>query len=353
MKPARLLPLVLIALTGAGAAWLSRGLPRTDPHTPIDVANSVTSFASDHPEWALLREPRRDSATILLNHARHLDPEAPGMQDLLRAMIDTPGSHVRTVRIGESDLLSLSCASCHQPDDAGAYMKPIRFDDHCVRCHEDQLVRVPAVSADGDEEGVRVPHGDVDAVIGRIERALATRAAFSDSRFASPEAEPEADSGSRRTRGRRGSSGPEEVPAFTSRDEALAWLADERAQFLKRAETACSYCHSAISPHATSDVAGAFTIEKPAIPSVWLPKSWFSHKSHEMLACVACHTQSETGRDTSDIMIPGIANCRECHSPRAGAPSNCTLCHTYHERSPYLEGGSLGIEQFTGSAPQR
>jgi hypothetical protein len=349
VNASRALLLAVVALACAGAAWLTRDVPRTNPPLATEIANSVTSFAVDHPEWPLLREPRKDAATVRLNHARHLDPSAPGMQDALRALVDDPDAHVRTVPSADGDLLSLSCASCHAPDDAGAYMRPVRFDTHCVRCHEDQLLRVPTFSADGEEVGARVPHGDVEAVVTSVERALAARAALAESRFAPAEGAASQESTSPSRRGRRGgASSPDDVPAFATRAEAVEWLDRQRLQVLTRAKDNCGYCHTTAAIATEPNPAGSFSVSPPRIPAMWLPASWYSHKSHEMLACTACHAQAELSRDTGDILIPGIATCRECHSPSAGAPSNCTLCHLYHERNPYLEGGALGIEQFTG-----
>ena len=335
-----------VAAVCALAFWLWTRAPSYDA-PGADVVNSVTSFARHHPEWAVLRDARADDAAIRLNHARHLDPDAPGMQDLLRSLHADPAAHVRT--LPGSDRLSLSCASCHQPDDTGRRMRPIRFDHHCMKCHEDQLVRVPTIAPDGSADGVRVPHGEPERVVEQIERALATGAAFAESRFAPADAAPAPAPRSRRGGGAAGASRSITVPAFASRDEALGWLGAERERFLTQAQTNCAYCHTAV---AESDAAqGVFRIEPPRIPAVWLPRAQFSHQSHEMLSCVQCHAAAETSVSTADVMLPGIASCRDCHTPRAGAPSHCTTCHIFHQPTPYIESGSLTIDEFTGSAP--
>lgn len=329
----------------AVAFWLWGRLPSREV-PGADVVNSVTSFARHHPEWALLRDARPDEAAIRLNHARHLDPETPGMQDLLRELQRDADAHVRTMP--GSEALSLSCASCHQPDDTGRRMLPIRFDNHCAKCHQDQLVRVPKIAPDGSADGLRVPHGEPDRVVEQIERALATAAAFAESRFAPPAA----DGAPAPTRSRRGGGTPSNsiaVPPFSTRDEVLAWLGAERDRFLKQAQTGCAYCHTGVSD---SDSAPAvFHVEPPRIPDVWLPRAQFSHQSHEMLSCVQCHTAATTSVATSDVMLPGIASCRACHAPRAGAPSHCTTCHIFHQPTPYIESGTLSIDEFTGVAP--
>ena len=337
---------LVVGFIGA-AVWLSRGARPPVPAQGAEVVNSVTSFDRRHPEWAVLREARPDEAAIRLNHARHMDPETPAMQSLLRDLADDPRAYV-TMAPG-SDLLSLSCASCHQPQPTGRQMRPIRFESHCARCHEDQLIRVPTITPEGAAQGVRVPHGDPERVLEQIDLALATSAAFADSRFAPPGKDNGASS-SRSLRGPQSGSSPSSitVPAFANRKEASHWLEAQREQFLSRAQSQCAYCHTAITPAASPS--GVFHVEPPRIPGAWLGRAHFSHQSHEMLGCLQCHTQASTSVATSDVMLPGIASCRECHNPRAGAPSDCTTCHIYHEPTPYIEGGSLSIEEFTGGS---
>lgn len=337
---------LVVGFIGA-AVWLSRGASQPLPAQGAEVVNSVTSFDRRHPEWAVLREARADEAAIRLNHARHMNPETPGMQDLLRSFADDPRAYV-TLAPG-SDLLSLSCASCHQPQATGRQMRPIRFESHCARCHEDQLVRIPTTTPEGPAEGVRVPHGDPERVLEQIDLALATSAAFADSRFSSPGDGDEASrSGPSRRRSGGSSSRGITVPAFANREEASHWLDAQRERFLSQAQTGCAYCHTGVTP--VESPTGAFRVEPPRIPGAWLGRAQFSHQSHEMLGCLQCHTQASTSVATSDVMLPGIASCRECHNPRAGAPSNCTTCHLYHEPTPYIEGGSLSIEEFTGGS---
>ena len=45
----------------------------------------------------------------------------------------------------------LSCASCHVPDPGGRRMAPIRFEEHCHRCHK--------LTFEFDDPRREVPHG--------------------------------------------------------------------------------------------------------------------------------------------------------------------------------------------------
>jgi hypothetical protein len=81
---------------------------------------------------------------------------------------------------------------------------------------------------------------------------------------------------------------------------------------------------------------------KPAsIPDRWFIRGQFSHRSHRVLECNACHTRASRSRRTNDVLIPGIQICQECHrkaearwsSQNTAAPTACTTCHSYHERA--------------------
>src|SRR3546814_17359197 len=61
-------------------------------------------------------------------------------------------------------------------------------------------------------------------------------------------------------------------------------------------------------------------------------KGWFDHKPHETEECTSCHLAEKSGA-ASDLLLPDLASCRECHggeSARAAVPSGCAMCHDYH-----------------------
>ncbi len=64
----------------------------------------------------------------------------------------------------------------------------------------------------------------------------------------------------------------------------------------------------------------------------------FTHAAHqtEVTTCDSCHAASQSTA-ASDVLIPGIDNCRECHgsgfarrNDRAQTPSTCIMCHAFH-----------------------
>jgi hypothetical protein len=82
-------------------------------------------------------------------------------------------------------------------------------------------------------------------------------------------------------------------------------------------------------------------IRPAAVPDRWFMHARFSHRSHRVLECAACHTRAARSRQTGDELIPGIEICRECHyktesrwqRQNDAAPTQCITCHAYHEQA--------------------
>jgi hypothetical protein len=71
---------------------------------------------------------------------------------------------------------------------------------------------------------------------------------------------------------------------------------------------------------------------------IWLRHAKFDHDAHRSFSCVGCHEEGLTSTETSDILVPGIANCKTCHAPGPDhAESRCFECHTYHDWSKRKE----------------
>lgn len=305
------------AAVGAAALFALASLPRTEPPIPSRVANSVTSFATDHPEWAVLRDSRVDATLLQMGHARHMQPD----------LRDGP----------------LTCVSCHVTDESGRYMRPIQFEAHCARCHEKDLGWIDV--APGILEKIAAPHGSVADVLAAIDDRLNAMVAAAPDRFAlkpagteAEEPAPAAPSRSRSDDDEDAPPPPLEIPLFTTSEERSAWLETQRVDAIAQVKGKCQVCHVAAS---TSTQAGAWTIAAPSIPQRWLPRSHYSHVAHGMLSCDQCHA-ARTSDSTGDILMPGINSCRECHQPHTsgmgGAPTDCVLCHTYHAPAPVHEG---------------
>ncbi len=199
---------------------------------------------------------------------------------------------------------------------------------------------------------------------------------------AEPAAQPEESGGggggSRRRGGTAGGADPRKpadtgptakLPAFADKPALAAWSKELRTEILSQLkDTNCGLCHTNSAP-GPAEAPELFTLSTATIPDRWFTKARFAHGPHSMVSCASCHHDAVAAGKrfpgilasdkTADINIPGIASCRECHAPTgtsvklasgtivnaSGAPHDCVLCHTYHEKPPQAVMGSRSIEQ--------
>jgi hypothetical protein len=115
---------------------------------------------------------------------------------------------------------------------------------------------------------------------------------------------------------------PRSGPAGT----AIEWIRRgmEDTQTLMWRKT-CVECHTPTA---------AMEIPKAQTPTHWLTGATFDHTPHQIVACAECHGNALDSKATSDVILPGIQACQQCH--RTSSPSastNCTECHVYHDWS--------------------
>jgi hypothetical protein len=261
---------------------------------------TIDGFATDHPEFRLHVEKRRDPNTLKFNHALHLTgetiPRLPGGQ-------------------------KLDCADCHQPDAAGNYLRPVSFENNCRVCHSLQF--------DPETPGLQLPHGSpefVSAFLRSLPRQYADLAA------------------------RSGIAGTDAQNQFAQqklqrwREQVESGEALERRIFLSTSVTGpeaavgtvsgatralypgCAYCHEV-----KAKASGSPEITKPVMFERWLAHSDFNHAKHATVACAQCH-QAGQSKDTADVILPRKETCVACHSPRGGVADACTTCHVYHHQ---------------------
>jgi len=112
---------------------------------------------------------------------------------------------------------------------------------------------------------------------------------------------------------------------------AAAWVkfkteADEKQLW----DVTCARCHEMTEP-----VASGLPMVVPAAPPArWFVRATFDHGAHQGLTCASCHPNAAKSTVASDLLLPGIATCRNCHNGgRASAGSSCATCHVYHDWS--------------------
>jgi predicted CXXCH cytochrome family protein len=90
---------------------------------------------------------------------------------------------------------------------------------------------------------------------------------------------------------------------------------------------ACYDCHQ-VEPRGGLN----FHIRPVAFPLRYMHKGWFDHRPHATESCSSCHAAGRSNA-ASDLLIPDLASCRECHGgegSRKEVPSSCAMCHDYH-----------------------
>jgi predicted CXXCH cytochrome family protein len=232
-----------------------------------------------------------EQSNLKFDHAAHLDPEG---------IVTPDGRRV------------IECTECHQPETGGARMRPIRMDEHCAACH--------TLSFDANDPNRTVPHGDPAAVMQTLVEYYSARL-LGD----------ETDSTGQRVRR------PGRALTREDRDRAAA---EARVSAMKTTEDlferrACVNCHEVTR---VSGEALPWHVEPVQLTSRFYPHSVFSHKAHESAeaGCASCHNAADS-EQASDVLIPGIETCRDCHgsavqrrNDASQTPSTCIMCHNFH-----------------------
>ena len=252
-------------------------------------------FSDDHPQFRFITEKRRDPDTLKFNHELHLTgPTIPKL----------PGGH------------KLDCAFCHQPDAAGAFMRPVSFEKNCRVCHSLQF--------DPETPELTLPHGSAEFVSAYL-RSLPKQ--YSDL-AAKKNAADTAGFAERKLASLRQQFGSGEdlerriffsTATFGPAAQIGTLSGSTRAVF-----PGCAYCHEV-----KISAAGLPEITKPVIPERWLTQATFHHAKHAATNCAQCHDAVHS-KDTADILLPPKETCAVCHSQRGGVADSCAECHTYH-----------------------
>jgi hypothetical protein len=239
-----------------------------------------------------------DTSNLIFSHKTHLDPNG----------IKGPA--------GGNE--KLACANCHQSDAAGRYMLPIRMETHCARCHSLQF--------DEHDPKSTVPHGDVPQLLTALREHFSRT--FLDQQGA-------LNSGGARRPGDAG-----RVLTQEQQRRALDW-ANRQTQLAAGElleKRVCVECHriSVAAPAAgtaASDAASRWQVAPVRLNIRWFPGAKFSHEAHKTAECTSCHAQAPGSTRSADVLLPGIRDCRGCHTDSGGADkvaTTCLTCHQFH-----------------------
>ena len=273
-----------------------------------EVQRSIRGFA-DHPELGPRRPGRRDEAAIRFNHKIHL----------------------ASTKIAAAD--KLACAGCHVVAANGGLMQPIVFEQHCKKCHvqgglgPDSSVEVVHETAAIVREDLKAKLlfaavNNPDGIFGSTDPGLPGRirrdpldASISLAAFIDP---------------RRANSAlaKAESKLYAPLDATVG----EGATSLLDNNKYCFLCHDEDGARAAGELP---PIKPTKIPTRWLVRGEFSHRTHDLLACAHCHPDARQSADTAAVNLPPKEVCQRCHIDGAtqSAGTSCMLCHLYHDTS--------------------
>jgi hypothetical protein len=308
-------------------------------HANLKVANGslryaahIESLQEGHPEVAVLRDRLKDPGTILLNHSIHMKPIRRGPNGPIVQLECSDCHRGAAVKAGWTYAdakyvtanVSYTDADEYAPEKRGtlslrhgdggrALMAPVKFATACAACH---LLSFDKRFDDG------VPHDKPQVVhtflVKHFQEYIAAHPA--DVRIVRDP-----------TRDLTGKPLAPDVRILTP----AQWVAERTAdaeELLWR--KTCKQCHrlEIVSGDSLPQIAPARVTQR------WLPHAKFDHDAHTGFSCVGCHVDALASKESSDVLVPGIANCKTCHAPGSDhAESRCFECHTYHDWSKRKE----------------
>jgi hypothetical protein len=300
----------------------------TDCHARMDqlkrnaLVQNASSFGSDHPEFRLavlaeddivapgLWQPRwldssspgglKENSHLKFSHAQHLDPKG----------IKAPtGERV------------LQCSDCHRPNSSGREMMPIRMEVQCMGCH--------TLHFDENDPASGVPHGDLQKMF-RVLREHFSR------QYLDATSSPGRSTGGMRRPGQE-----DRQMSLEEQRRARDW-ADTQSLKMGRElleKRVCVDCHDVTRVLGNTGF-DQWRVSPVKLTQNWMPRARFNHAMHLTQPCTACHGEAERSQLSSDILMPRIGKCRECHgdvNDSTKLSSDCVMCHRFHlpNRGPY------------------
>ncbi len=295
----------------------------TDCHARIDRlkadagVENVADFGAAHPELRIAVLTQVGTATAVRWQPQWLDRSAPATfieRSHLRFShekhLDPQGVKSPT---GER---VLHCEDCHRPNASGRQMLPIRMESQCSGCHR--------LLFDEHDPTSTIPHGDLPTVF----RTL--REHFSRQYLESGSA-PAHDSPGE---GLRRPGADARQMTLDEQRRARNWAEGESLKVARELleKRVCVDCHE-VTKLAGNTGFDQWRVAPVRLTENWMPRARFNHAAHLSEACTSCHTSAAGSKRSSDILMPQIARCRECHGGVGDATklsSDCLMCHRFH-----------------------
>jgi predicted CXXCH cytochrome family protein len=274
------------------------------------VVSNVSDFTNKHPDFRLnmLNPVLSDGDWHWQNSGRQtLTPELKEQNNLRfdhQQHLDVQGLKNET---GAYEVLE--CSSCHTRAEDGFGMVPLTMETSCSRCH--------SLAFDVKNPEREVPHGSTTEVLSNL------REYFSAQFIAEKVAHDETP--------RR----PGQIEITALQREGLEWVEQHTRQVAEDIfeRRACVTCHEVEhNPTAQTD-AERWKVRPNRLNNRWMLSSRFPHYKHRSESCGSCHAAQES-TETTDILMPRIEQCQDCHGgedTENKVLSMCITCHEYHQ----------------------
>jgi len=307
----------------------------TDCHARMDKlktnaqVENASNFGTDHPEFrlAVLSQDEivapgqwaaqwldannaasfKENSHLKFSHAQHLDPKG----------VKSP--------MGER---VLQCADCHRPNSSGRQMMPVRMEAQCSGCH--------SLHFDEHDPTTGVPHGDLQKMFRALREHFSRQ--YLDSTGGAAARNP--------SNGLRRPGQEARQMSFDEQKRARDWADTEALKMARELleKRVCVDCHD------VTHVLGGSGFDQWKVAPVrltqnWMPRARFNHAAHITQPCNSCHNAAERSKRSSDILMPRIAKCRECHgdaSDSSKLSSDCVMCHRFHLPNRGQFGAAVG-----------
>jgi VCBS repeat-containing protein len=323
----------------------------TDVGMDGDGLLPATDFSANHPDFkvSLLQYGLDDDW-----HEKRVNLDEVGIAEGSN-LIFPHDIHLDAAGIDSADgKVQMECSDCHVPEKGGMKMQAVNMQDHCASCHQ--------LTFDPNSPDRVVPHGSPPELMRTLREYYALQylteelgAETDEDQKLAPGTETDADPVRPVRR-----PGRVERPQLIT-DLITAMQIDPKASIGAKAaifiearvadaaenlfeKQTCTVCHEIT---AVADAEVPWKVLPVRISEAWYPLSDFSHEGHKNMDCDGCHLARDSEVAT-DILMPDIANCRQCHGGEDAEnllASNCITCHKFHldDQAPMGNGHGSSV----------
>lgn len=306
----------------------------------------ASDFGIEHPEFRPLVRPAPGAKLVRASTANPRDFNGLKFPHDLHLRATGGVARMAASFRGEHGFgTQLECKNCHVPQDDGVRFKPVDMESQCSMCHSLAFEQIGGVTR-------TLRHGKPDQV-------AADLAAFYRS---TPPSRPLQLGGMARRR--PGAYAEGQVYNIYFREVAVRpQRADDAVRAVFSRGGACYDCHTVYAPTAGR---GWSVAQVDSKSRRYYAKGWFSHanKGHKSKPCKECHLPALTSSSSTDLLVTGLRECRDCHvggdgdrlfkTKHPATASPCAMCHEYHSDGgkPWRPKGKRGdVSAVTARPP--